>query len=45
MAKNVYLERFNEFEQDERGIWRTPAGGKVAWFHDPDGNLLSVSFH
>jgi predicted enzyme related to lactoylglutathione lyase len=29
--------------QDEKGIWTTPTGSKVAWFHDPDGNVLSVS--
>ena len=29
-------------EQDELGIWTTP-GAKVAWFKDPDGNLLSLA--
>ena len=27
------------------GIWTTPNGDKVAWFKDPDGNVLSVSEH
>jgi catechol 2,3-dioxygenase-like lactoylglutathione lyase family enzyme len=31
--------------QAESGIWTTPDGNKVAWFHDPDGNVLSVSQH
>jgi len=31
--------------QAESGIWTTPTGEKVAWFHDPDGNVLSVSQH
>ena len=31
--------------QDEHGIWAAPDGTKVAWFKDPDGNLLSVSQH
>jgi hypothetical protein len=31
--------------QDERGIWSAPGGAKVAWFKDPDGNVLSVSQH
>ena len=31
--------------QAESGIWTTPDGKKVAWFHDPDGNVLSVSQH
>jgi len=25
------------------GIWTTPGGDRVAWFHDPDGNTLSVT--
>lgn len=30
--------------QDELGIWTAPDGGaKVAWFTDPDGNVLSLS--
>ena len=31
--------------QDASGIWTTPDGNKVAWFKDPDGNVLSVSQH
>ena len=31
--------------QAESGIWTTPDGNKVAWFEDPDGNVLSVSQH
>ena len=40
----VVFERFDGMDQDELGIWTSPAG-KVAWFKDPDGNLLSVSEH
>lgn len=25
------------------GIWTSPSGARVAWFHDPDGNVLSVT--
>ena len=32
-------------KQDELGIWTAPTGDKVAWFKDPDGNVLSVSEH
>jgi len=28
---------------DERGIWRSPSGGDVPWFADPDGNVLSLT--
>jgi catechol 2,3-dioxygenase-like lactoylglutathione lyase family enzyme len=30
-------------ENDPRGIWTSPAGARVAWVHDPDGNVLSVT--
>lgn len=34
------------FVQDQKlGIWTTPDGSKVAWFKDPDGNILSVGQH
>src|SRR6476659_9302194 len=26
-----------------RGVWRSPGGARVAWFRDPDGNVLSVT--
>jgi catechol 2,3-dioxygenase-like lactoylglutathione lyase family enzyme len=44
-AKGVQFERFGFFEQDPLGIWTAPTGDKVAWFKDPDGNILSVSQH
>src|SRR5271170_3693174 len=43
--KGVHFERFGFFEQDALGIWTAPGGDKVAWFKDPDGNVLSVSQH
>jgi catechol 2,3-dioxygenase-like lactoylglutathione lyase family enzyme len=43
--KGVHFERYGFFKQDELGIWIAPSGGKVAWFKDPDGNVLSVSEH
>jgi catechol 2,3-dioxygenase-like lactoylglutathione lyase family enzyme len=44
-AKGVKFERYAWMEQDDLGIWSAPSGAKVAWFKDPDGNLLSVSRH
>lgn len=44
-AKGVVFPRFGFFVQDARGIWTAPDGTKVAWFHDPDLNLLSVVQH
>ena len=40
-AKGVVFARFGFFVQDAKGIWTAPDGTKVAWFHDPDLNLLS----
>lgn len=41
--KGVFCERFGFLEQDELGIWAAPGGAMVAWFKDPDGNLLSLT--
>ena len=43
--RGVKFEIFGFFKQDELGIWTAPTGDKVAWFKDPDGNILSVSQH
>jgi catechol 2,3-dioxygenase-like lactoylglutathione lyase family enzyme len=43
--KGVHFEVFGFFKQDELGIWTAPTGDKVAWFKDPDGNILSISEH
>jgi catechol 2,3-dioxygenase-like lactoylglutathione lyase family enzyme len=45
LAKGVKFERYAWMEQNEFGVWSAPSGAKVAWFKDPDGNLLSVSQH
>jgi len=44
-GKGVAFERFGFFKQDDLGIWTAPTGDKVAWFKDPDGNILSISQH
>jgi catechol 2,3-dioxygenase-like lactoylglutathione lyase family enzyme len=43
VRKGVVFERYAFLEQDRWGVWLAPSGTKVAWFRDPDGNLLSVS--
>jgi len=43
--KGIRCEKFGFLEQDELGIWTAPAGDKVAWFKDRDGNILSISQH
>jgi catechol 2,3-dioxygenase-like lactoylglutathione lyase family enzyme len=42
--RGVAFEKY-PFVKDERGIWTAPSGDKVAWFKDPDGNVLSLSQH
>ena len=44
-AKGAAVERYGFLEQDAAGVWTAPGGAKVAWFKDPDGNLLSMSEH
>jgi catechol 2,3-dioxygenase-like lactoylglutathione lyase family enzyme len=41
-ARGVELERYDGFEQDEKGIARGDEGPQIAWFKDPAGNVLSV---
>ncbi len=41
----VRFERYPPMKQDELGVWTAPGGAKVAWFKDPDGNILSVTEH
>ncbi|WP_309669127.1 VOC family protein [Gemmatimonas sp.] len=43
--RGVEFERYGFIEQDADGIWTAPGGTRVAWFKDPDGNLLSLSQH
>ena len=43
--RGVSFERYDGFEQDEKGINRgiaAGAGPDIAWFKDPAGNVLSV---
>lgn len=42
-GKGVYCEKYGFMEQDDLGVWTSPNGSKVAWFKDPDGNILSLT--
>jgi catechol 2,3-dioxygenase-like lactoylglutathione lyase family enzyme len=42
-ASAVSPERYPWLNQDAAGVWAAPSGARVAWFKDPDGNLLSVT--
>lgn len=43
--RGVVLEHYPFVQDHELGIWTAPNGDKVAWFKDPDGNVLSISQH
>ena len=47
VERGVTFERYDFpwMVQDALGIWAAPDGTEVAWFKDPDGNLLSVAQH
>src|ERR1700722_1847574 len=40
-SRGVQIERYDGFDQDEKGIFRG-GGPYIAWFKDPAGNVLSV---
>ncbi|HET7233207.1 MAG TPA: VOC family protein [Longimicrobium sp.] len=42
-GSGVTFERFEGMEQDDTGVWTSPAGARIAWFRDPDGNILSLT--
>ena len=43
-AAGVEFLRYPGLNEDDRlGIWRSPSGARIAWFHDPDGNVLSLT--
>lgn len=41
--RGVVFERYPNMGQDADGVCTFPNGDKVAWFKDPDGNVLSIS--
>ena len=44
-TRGVEFLQYDYFKQDEAGVWNAPGGAQVAWFQDPDGNILSLSNH
>jgi predicted enzyme related to lactoylglutathione lyase len=39
----VVFLRYDGIEQDAQGVWTAPSGDRIAWFTDPDGNVLSLT--
>lgn len=42
-SHGVRFTSYDGMGQDERGIWTGPDGSRLAWFADPDGNVLMLS--
>ncbi len=38
----VEFKRYDGMTQDEHDIWTAPGGSRIAWFADPDGNIISL---
>jgi catechol 2,3-dioxygenase-like lactoylglutathione lyase family enzyme len=45
MEQGVAFEEYPFIQDRELRVWTAPSGDKVAWFKDPDGNVLSISEH
>ena len=41
--RGVKFSHYEGMNQDKNGIWTAPTGAKIAWFTDPDGNILSLT--
>jgi catechol 2,3-dioxygenase-like lactoylglutathione lyase family enzyme len=41
--KGIRFQRYDSLTQDASGIWKSPGGALVAWFHDPDGATISLT--
>ena len=39
----IEVTRYDGLGQDPAGVWTTPSGDRIAWFPDPDGNVLSLT--
>lgn len=42
-SRGVAFALYDGMEQDAHGVWKTPNGDRIAWFTDPDGNVLSLT--
>jgi catechol 2,3-dioxygenase-like lactoylglutathione lyase family enzyme len=41
--RGTAMLRYEGLDQDDQGVWTTPNGDLVAWFQDPDANVLSLT--
>lgn len=42
-SRGLQTLRYDGMDQDDDDIWTTPGGDRVAWFSDPDANVLSLT--
>jgi phosphoribosylformylglycinamidine (FGAM) synthase-like amidotransferase family enzyme len=42
-SRGVVFTRYDGMDQDAQGVWTSPNGDRIAWFTDPDGNVLSLT--
>jgi catechol 2,3-dioxygenase-like lactoylglutathione lyase family enzyme len=42
-SRGIRTLRYDGMGQDDDDIWTTPGGDRVAWFQDPDANVLSLT--
>ena len=42
-TRGVAVERFGLPGQGADDIWTAPGGAGIAWFKDPDGNILHIN--
>ncbi len=45
LERGIETEKYSFIQDQKLGIWNAPSGDRVAWFKDPDGNVLSISQH
>jgi len=44
-GRGLVFSRYPGLVQDQLGIWTAPSGSRIAWFQDPDENVLSIAQH
>lgn len=43
VERGLTFHRYDGMDQDQYGAWVAPNGDHIAWFSDPDGNILSLT--
>lgn len=43
VTRGITFSRYPGMTQDDDGVWTSPGGARIAWFTDPDGNILSLT--